>query len=242
MTPTPAADAIPEFWFCPHCTDNGFHIPPAGFPATKQVAAQDLETFDMIYSQTPSKSVSDFSELAGKGINHGYPTPPTPVVPTISTNSSGHSQTASSMQPPTVSINHSNENLPSNKRSRPSNGKLSAKKKSKYSAYSSEVDKALSIIHSELEVAADVRRSETELQDKIKSLEQQLKLQDGQMTLLKREFELSKRALDVEKFKVNRLNGQSTRSSPEVAQLKEQLAKKDEELAAWKEKLKALMG
>jgi len=253
MTRAPGFDEVPEFWFCPHCTDNGFNIPSSAFPAaSKPVATIEAMNFDPFISSNPSKSVSDFTEVSKIGrarTTHGYPTPPTPIIPIIdqSTLQAAPSKFQSVSQSSVDNSADVKDATNPHKRGRSSNSKPGVKKKSKYSVYSSEVDKALSVIHSELELAAEVRSSETELQDKIKSLEQQLKLQDVQMVLVKRELELSRRALDVEKFKVNRLTQSQGRveiaqPNVEVAKLKEQLAKRDEELVAWKEKLKALVG
>jgi hypothetical protein len=112
------------------------------------------------------------------------------------------------------------------------------RKKSKYSAFSVDVDKALTIIHKELEKASQLGRSEGSLQDKIQALEQQLKLKDGQIQLGIKELEFAKRK-----------HGESSLLEAENKQLKEQNVKlvnlverKDAELKDWRSKLRTLIG
>lgn len=251
MTTSPLSGTASDYWFCPHCIDNGFHVPPVAPVTVESRAVEATIVSDNAKTAAPlrpTKSISDFEECVSKAPRDRE----TRVGSLSKTVSTSYTEQGSlpdsativeehSLVEPKGSVLSSVSVSASQKRERTTSGKGTAKKRSKYSAYSSEVDKALATIRAELEVAADVRRSEEQLHERIKSLEQQLKLQDGQIALLKREADLSKRALEVEKFKLDRLS-QSIESSNEVVKLKELLVNRDNELASWKEKLKALVG
>jgi hypothetical protein len=97
---------------------------------------------------------------------------------------------------------------------------------------------ALTVIHKELEKAAQLGRLEGGLQDKILALEQQLKLKDGQIHLGIKELEFAKKK-----------HGESNLLEAENKQLKEQNTKlvnlverKDVELKDWRSKLRTLIG
>ncbi|KAG4428728.1 hypothetical protein IFR05_015790 [Cadophora sp. M221] len=122
--------------------------------------------------------------------------------------------------------------------SRPRRSYSPARKKSKYSSFSSEVDKALAVIHKELESSAQVGKAESELHDKIQILEQELRLKDGQIALAHRELELARRN-----------GGDSVGLRAENEELKGRIERldgllegKDRELRDWRERLKLMIG
>jgi hypothetical protein len=112
------------------------------------------------------------------------------------------------------------------------------RKKSKYSAFSAEVDKALAVIHKELEKAAHMGRAEGGFQDTIQALEQQLKLKDGQIQLGIKELEFAKR----QRGESNLLEAENKTLKEENAKLVVLVDRKDAELKDWRAKLRNMIG
>jgi hypothetical protein len=233
MSPSLEDDQVPTFWFCPHCVNNNFHIAVdsivATTPTTKAADNQPLQTNLSRRAPTNASAVPAADQ---------YPTPHTPnphmlPAPVKGQLSNGDSnETTRQPEQPCLIENRTaaSDSVQSTKRGRSKHGQSPPKKKSKYSVFSAEVDKALAVIHSELELAAEGSRSEDHLNSKIDSLEQQLRLQNGQMALLRQELDMAKRDLDIERFRVGRLETICQRPNDEVTRLTHLLAQKDEEL------------
>ena len=100
------------------------------------------------------------------------------------------------------------------------------------------MDKALTVIHKELEKAAHTGRAEGGLQDKIQALEQQLKLKDGQIQLGIKELEFAKR----QQGESSLLEAENRRLKDENAKLVGLVEKKDSELRDWRMKLRSMIG
>lgn len=253
MSPTLESTEVPPFWFCPHCIDRDMHIPPPESPKTTNFSP--VAEFALVYpspsSSSPEKTHGDAASIAGlertasqdlsaspqrRGIHRvpsaGLPKPldSTPLRPlskrqNLSTidQVQAHVHTLKKPKAPTRQSKRSYS---------------PPRKRSKYSALSSDVDKALSVIQKELETAANIGRSEDSLRDKIQDLEQQLRLKDGQIMLAHRQLELARIG-----------NGQSAQTKAELAEMKQQnevlkiqVEKKDAELRDWREKLKSMLG
>jgi hypothetical protein len=160
-------------------------------------------------------------------------------------------QKSTNSQPPTVVPTQAPRNEATNSRSLKGNTNRSKRsyspprKKSKYSAFSAEVDKALAVIQKELEVAAQIGKSEDSLRDAIEGLEQQLKLKDSQIQLTSRELELAKIKLcdnGAGAVGLTALKDENSQLREENAKLKEIVVSKDAELKNWRAKLKSMMG
>jgi hypothetical protein len=226
MTPSLDPDEVPKFWFCPHCVQRDLHIPPS-----------ESETATL---QTPTPA---------------YPTPISPVTVQVkdtgpilpfseelvqqqSKESREHQSSPKSRPRPTDSEAPQVKNRPG----RPRRSYSPPRKKSKYSAFSAEVDKALSILYAELETAAKHGKSEGSLQDKVQGLEQTLRLQEGQMKLTYRELELLRKARSEEQEASSRLRTEILELREKVTKLEDMVEKKDGELRDWRMKLRTMMG
>ncbi|KAK0114702.1 hypothetical protein ONS95_014187 [Cadophora gregata] len=249
MTPSLDPGDVPDFWFCPHCVARELHLPQPP-PTTSFSSPPPL---------TPSTTPSDVSHSRNSSSAHAAP-PQSSVsentrrssnrdIPVLGTLSAVVSQpqlvpekvaaplialpqvsTAASSAPKTATAK-GNVGRPRRSYSPP-------RKKSKYSAFSSEVDKALAVIHKELEASAHVGKAESDLRDRIQMLEQELRLKDGQIALARQELELAKRH-----------GGDSAGLKTENEQLKAQISRlnslldsKDAELRDWRARLKSMIG
>jgi hypothetical protein len=250
MTPTLGPNEVPPFWFCPHCVDQEWHIPPPNSPGISQLApALSMVPATLVY---PSPSLA---EVAQRDITSATEseTPPlqSPPVPRRVMPISERRGDIIGRHPDLTVIRRNAPSVePQSKHHAPSHTKTKGsgrqlrraysppRKRSKYSSFSSEVDKALAIIHKELEVSAQIGRVEKDSQDKILELEQQLKLKDGQIMLAQRELELAKSD-----------NGQSSLLKAELADMKQQVEalkiqvkNKDTEFNDWRAKLRIMLG
>jgi PHD-finger len=245
MTPTLEPDEVPGFWFCPHCVDRELHIPPDSptthyftpvspalpFPSPSSPASSRTQANSIsISTPRPLNEVSHKRAADRSNSEEQFRSGQPQVIPAQNTKAQ-----ASSQMPEARSVK---ELPPKSSTGRPRRSYSPPRKKSKYSAFSVDVDKALTVIHKELEKAAQIGRAEGGLQDKIHALEQQLKLKDGQIQLGVKELEFSKRK-----------HGESSLLEAENKQLKEQNAKlvslvekKDAELRDWRLKLKSMIG
>ena len=225
MTPSLDPEIVPNFWFCPHCVDREHHIPPS------QSIVDELSpnsTRDKYNSHSESVTESTVGTIEGclnipETIDQ-MSAPPLVLEPSVPPSHKRKEGKVSVIKPGLYdkSLAGKGKTSPVKKASLP------PRKKSKYSAFSATVDKALSVIHSELEAAAQSGKSEDSLQEKIRALEQQLKVQEG-------ELQLARNERSNERLRNERLR-------KEVSQLKEDVQQKDNELKDWQEKLKDLMG
>jgi len=231
MTPSLDPEVVPNFWFCPHCVDRELHIPPSLPDMNELSPVSTRDQLNSFSGDTPGAKAVSGSEF--ESISHS------PVTPhAIEQPSSERLDTRPLIQPTTKlqeqyaagSTSGKNDQIISRKGKAAAVKKVTPppRKKSKYSTFSANVDKALSVIYSELETAAQNGRSEDSLQEKIKALEQQLKVQEGEIQLARNE-----RANE-------RLRNERLRK--EVDALKEEVEMKDAELRDWQAKLKTLMG
>ena len=228
---------IPGFWFCPHCVDRELHIPPSSprshyftpvsqqrsllSPTTPGISAT-ISAASSVKRSAPEASISNTEEPRTSGQTRVIPErntqiePPPQLVETHSAKRASHKidtgRQRRSYSPP--------------------------RKKSKYSAFSVDVDKALAVIHKELEKAAHTGRAEGGLQDKIHGLEQQQKLKDGQIQLGIKELEFAKR----QRGESSLLEAENRRLKDENAKLVGLVEKKDSELKDWRAKLRSMIG
>lgn len=231
MSPTLGLDDVPTFWFCPHCVDRQFHIPmestaPSSLPQLAEATPPSILGQTSTPISTPHLNEPNTSRKAeGQMIS-------------IAASKQKINDITRSL-PPSSNEPRKDANASSTKKTsaRPRTTRSPPRKKSKYSAFSSEVDKALTVIHKELESAAQIGRTENSLRDRIQSLEQELRLKDGQILLTTRELEMARR------------NGDTASLKAEISQLKEQndglkvlVESKDSELRDWRTKLKGLLG
>ena len=244
MSPNLEPDEVPGFWFCPHCVEKELHIPP-GSPTTHY--------FTPVSPAGPFFTPSSHGSFRTQA-NSTVPQTPNPVnnskrVPEdLSTlgeqakrtrsRISSDQNTKTHAPAPTTETRSTTAVPPKGIATRPRKSYSPPRKKSKYSAFSVEVDKALTIIHKELERSARAGREEQGLQDQIQELEQQLKLKDGQILLGIKELEFLKRKHE-----------ETSAFEVEIKQLKEQnsnlvslVEKKDAELRDWRLKLKRMIG
>ena len=236
MTPSLDATTVPTYWFCPHCVERDFHIPPV------DAQTNDLSrTSTHVKNGTLGESQQEFSESINHSqvnnlVNGGHPENKNQcedlrvkLYPTISSSQKLPEQRGMPVKTPSQLIGSKRAAIG------PTKVSLSPpRKKSKYSIFSSEVDKALSVIHSQLETAATCASAEDGLRSKIKDLEQQLKVQEGQMQLLRNES-------SNERLKNKRLGEENIDLRNDVTKLRELVENKDAELSGWQTKLRSLL-
>ncbi|KAH7383040.1 hypothetical protein BKA64DRAFT_175289 [Cadophora sp. MPI-SDFR-AT-0126] len=249
MTPSLDPGDVPDFWFCPHCVARELHLPqpppttyftppPPLTPSTSPSDVSHSRTSSSAHAAPPHHRVYEHTR---KPSNRDIPAiePPPAVDPKL------HS-VPEQPAPPSTAVPQVSTAAPTAPKTgttkgntgRPRRSYSPPRKKSKYSAFSSEVDKALAVIHKELEASASVGRAESDLRDKIQMLEQELRLKDGQITLARREVEVAK---------MN--GGDSAGLKAENEQLKAQITRlnglldsKDAELRDWRARLKSMIG
>lgn len=247
MTPSPDPDHLPVFWFCPHCVDNEFHIPPMPSPTSYFTPISPPPQ-----DPTPPANAS-MAIQANESIARSFYSPnsnvPQNVNETIERGEVGSRKaktlteiSTTKEQPASVGPNASEIIQSPVKTRRTKNSYSPPRKKSKYSAFSSEVDKALAVIHRELEKAAQVGKSEGNLEDKIKDLEQRLRVQDGQMLLATRELDLAQKNLAAERRHAETFRSEHAQYREEAVRLREEVERKDAELRDWRSKLRSMMG
>jgi hypothetical protein len=168
-----------------------------------------------------------------------YPIPGPPNRPS----DSGHAiKSAAKSRPRPTELTEIDTRRPGRSKSIRSKRSSPARKKSKYSAFSVEVDKALTVLYSELETAAQCGKAEGHLESKVLDLEQKLKLQDGQLMLSNRELDFARSHLTKEQAKSGVLKKENVELRDEVAKLREMVQQKDGELRDWRTKLRTMMG
>jgi hypothetical protein len=241
MTPSPDPDDLPTFWFCPHCVDRELHIPPVPSPTTYFTPplpgpvspVNATKVARPIENEAPADALALSNALQGVTRN---------IEPSEDVRKERPEKPTTQDQSTTARLSAPDNLQTRGKIRRTKNSYSPPRKKSKYSAFSSEVDKALSVIHRELEKAAQVGRSEENFEDKIKDLEQRLRIQDGQMLLTTRELELAQRNLAAEHRHSEVLRSEHAQYKDEVMGLREAVEKKDAELRDWRAKLRSMMG
>ncbi|CZR57697.1 uncharacterized protein PAC_07586 [Phialocephala subalpina] len=243
MSPTLEPDDVPSFWFCPHCVDLEFHVPP-DLPAENFTAAPSTQPAAVYPSPASITTPNDEpkagprpsqTQAAGPRRKRGNPEG---QMISIAESMAKVSEVSRSLAPKIIEArSETKANSTKVPVGRPRRSYSPPRKRSKYSAFSSEVDKALAVINKELESAAQKGKSEDSLREQIQTLEQELRLKDGQITLMNRELEMAKK------------NGEATRLKAENRELKEEndslkalVEKKDGELRDWRTKLKTLLG
>jgi hypothetical protein len=236
MSPTLSPSEVPGFWFCPHCVDRELHIPPNSptthyftpvspappFPSSSPVSSRTTGRNSMSTTLKRSEAPADLGQHVESGqiqvIPDGHPKEQVPSQPT-----EAHSTKTLTLKSTT---------------GRQRRSYSPPRKKSKYSAFSSDVDKALTVIHKELEKAAHMGRAEGGLRDKIQALEQQLKLKDGQIQLGVKELEFAKRQCGESSF----FEAENRKLKEENVKLVQLVEKKDSELKDWRAKLRNMIG
>lgn len=242
---------VPDFWFCPHCVAKEKHIPqqpPTTYFTPPPPLSPSTTPSDVSRTRNSSSAIAQ-AEPPHRRVYENTPKPGSRDIPIISPTALIHPKAQPSRNNPAPSastvpevepIAHSAPKTGAAKGNagRPRRSYSPPRKKSKYSAFSSEVDKALAVIHKELEASAQVGKAESDLRDKIQMLEQELRLKDGRIILTSRELELAKRK-----------GGDSTGLKAENEQLKAQISRmnellesKDTELRDWRARLKSMIG
>lgn len=245
MSPTLELNDVPSFWFCPHCVDREFHVPPE-LPVGESTATCDTQPAGVYPSPAsittppnddPNTGLAGPTQTQVAGSGRKRENPEGQMI-SIAESMAKVNEVSRSVEFKTAT----NRSEPKVNPAKPSVGRprrsySPPRKRSKYSAFSSEVDKALAVIHKELESAAQKGKSEDSLRERIQTLEQELRLKDGQITLMNQELEVAKK------------NGEAARIKVMNQELKEQndtlkalLEKKEGELRDWRTKLKTLLG
>jgi PHD-finger len=237
MSPSMPPSEVPGFWFCPHCVDRELHIPPSSprshyfTPVSPQRSSIPART-----PKTPGISATSFvvssikRPAATSNVEETGRNSQSQDIPDRSFRSQAPPQ-PTSIQPTKILAQKGNSGWQRRSYSPP-------RKKSKYSAFSVDVDKALAVIHKELEKAARMGRAEGNLQDKIQALEQQLKLKDGQIQLGIKELEFAKK----QRGESSLLEAENRRLKEENAKLVSLVERKDTELKDWRAKLRNMIG
>jgi len=254
MTPSLAKDDVPAFWFCPHCVNRQLHIPP---PSPEEHLFAPLPTSLPFYpspvsldmqESTPNATISSAASEAPEVPLENQRTIP---VPAFGAGNPGKSPPESSKsskvrhRPQDADLSPPSHTSQTNSTPKPTRTNVPPRKKSKYSALSTEVDKALSIIYTELETAAGYGKSEGTLHDKITALEQKLRVQEGQNALTSKELVIIKKELarEREEKKGLREGGEQVRIlRGENEKLRVSLGEKEKELNEWRDKLRVLIG
>lgn len=249
MSPTLEPSEVPNFWFCPHCVDREWHIPPMPSPSSyftpisppipapqSHGAKNDTQvkrhSTDVRRQPDPVPSLSKHQAVSDKDPEGGK----RDRTVENSGKSTGKDQSIA------VRFSAPDNHVYSGKSHRPKKSSSPPRKKSKYSAFSSEVDKALSVIHSELEKAGQVGKSEGHLRDKIKDLELRMRVKDNELVLASRELAQSRKNLAAEHCQSERLQSENTQYKEEVMKLRGALEAKESELQDWRAKLRSMIG
>jgi hypothetical protein len=244
----PEDAAIPEFWFCDHCVDYGWSVPPIASPnsyftpktpgrkeASSYFADVEIPTTDVSATSIDVQHISIQQEKA----NHA----PKAAIHD-SANTIHEERLAQHAKPKKHTRPHSPAPAPHRKR------------KSKYSPYSPEVEKALSIISAELEKTSKSSTSTAALETTMQSLEQQLRMRNQEIVLLKQERDSLKTEAETEKAEVKRVEGvldgvrrnrvyeirKRMVAEQEQDVLKEKIQTLEKEGREWKGRLRELVG
>lgn len=180
---TPAPESTPTLWFCPSCTNRDWHLPTE--LSTTTVADLSPESMEVTGHDETMESQLDKRSPVKRSANLQ---PSSKRKFTSNIDRALYGAYASNSKPKPSHI------VPPIPHTRPQKQQSIPRKKSKYSSFTTEVDEALATIHKELEVAASLGKREEALQDKIRALEQELKLKDGQVVLFEKELEFIKRS------------------------------------------------
>jgi len=252
MSPSLDPDEVPSFWFCPHCVNRELHIPPSSPATNYQTFGQ---TVTHVYpspestlgqqEMQPEPVNQDRSSTVDrlKDIHDHVSSGQLLTGKAVDSSPTGQEPRSAAKSRPRPAEYPESESHPGHVRSgRQRRTRSPPRKKSKYSTFSVEVDKALSVLHAELEIAARGGKSEGNLQDQRRVLEQQLKMQEGQLTLNGRELESVRKQLVSERSESARLRAENSGLQEQVLNLKRSLEKRDAELQDWRMKLRSMMG
>ncbi|RFU29419.1 hypothetical protein B7463_g6940, partial [Scytalidium lignicola] len=116
------------------------------------------------------------------------------------------------------------------------------RKRSKYSNLPSEVETAFDLIKSHLENASNGRKSQDDVENKAKTLEQKLKIQEGEMLISRQELQSVKQKLSVELSNAEQLKMENTTLRKEVQELQELVQKKENQIKSWQNMLRTMIG
>ncbi|KAG9237887.1 hypothetical protein BJ875DRAFT_492978 [Amylocarpus encephaloides] len=121
------------------------------------------------------------------------------------------------------------------------------KRKSKYSPFTPEIEKALSVITNELERATRSSSSSLSLKQEIESLERRVRMQDGQINLYTREIEVVRGKLKSEverreRLEMERGDGRVRVLEDENRALRERVGELEREGRDWRSRLRELAG
>ena len=248
MTPSLDPNEVPTFWFCPHCVEGEFHIPP---PEEHSFASLPSSLLMDTSSRTPSTNPdppTNTLHMAKAGVyglekiqerSNVYPQRkkgPLSVTQQPTPPSNEPTVLPKSRPRPDDKPHTSTRKVGRPRRTSP------PRKKSKYSAFSKEVDKALTVIYSELETAAGYGRSEGGLESKVQALEQQLRMQEGQMLLTARESEFARKELVKEREEFAATKVDNAQLMDENMRLREDIQRKEAELKDWRLRLRSMIG
>lgn len=250
MTPSLDPDEVPTFWFCPHCVGNELHIPPTPEEHFFAPLPSSLPMYPSsgILSANPPTNTPLITKTGIPGLDKlkepSNVAPRTNDHPTIA-----QQPTPPSNEPPNPAKSRPGPQESTDTSPRTGHGKVvrprhssPPRKKSKYSTFSKEVDKALSVIHAELETAAGYGRSEGNLESKVQALEQQLRMQEGQMLLTSRELDFARKELAKEREESAVMKVDNFELRAENTRLKEDVQRKESELKDWRLKLRSMIG
>jgi hypothetical protein len=252
MTPSLDPNEVPTFWFCPHCVGSELHIPPipeehffSPLPSSLPIypSSRTPSTTAIPPTNTPliAKTGTPGSDKLKAPSNVSQRTDDQPTVT--------QQPTPPSTEPPNLAKSRVRPQDTTGSYSRTGQGKVGRprnssppRKKSKYSTFSKEVDKALAVIHAELETAAGYGKSEGNLESKAQALEQKLRMQEGQMLLTSRELELAKKELEKERQESAVMKVENSELREENTTLKGEVQRKESELKDWRLKLRSMIG
>ncbi|KAG0647146.1 BRAF35-HDAC complex BHC80 [Hyphodiscus hymeniophilus] len=248
MTPSLDISEVPVFWFCPHCVLRERHVPPSEehffaplpsslpvYPPSKAPSTvADPHTNIPLITEAGIPGLDKFKEPSN--ITSQKKTDHPSVVQQLTPPSNELSNIPKSRLRPQETKNTTPRQVGRPRRMSP------PRKKSKYSAFSKEVDKALSVIYSELETAAGHGKSEGNLESKVQALEQQLRMHEGQVLLSTRELDFAREELVKERDESAVMKVDISGLREENTRLKDEVQRKDAELKDWRLKLRSMIG
>ncbi|EPE35993.1 FYVE/PHD zinc finger [Glarea lozoyensis ATCC 20868] len=180
----PEESTIPDIWFCDHCVGYGWSEPPIEspdpYPTPRTNSFHPVAGDDRTVADVNTTRKENNPEiLSPEKEARAVPQPEAPHPP----------------KPKKHSRPHSPGPQPHRKR------------KSKYSPYTPEIEKALSVITAELEKTSRTSTSTLTLENTIQTLEQRLRMRDQEIVLLKRERDGLRKEVEKEKEEVKRVEG-----------------------------------
>lgn len=140
---------------------------------------------------TQQEEASDLN-IAGPNILTDY-TPQQPNQPTTQPSTQLQAEKTYPTPPslatnPTSKLNSTSPPFHQKRKTEPLPNPPHKKRKSKYSPFTSSIEKALGVITNELESVSQYSKTIDELREKVRNLEQEVKVRDGRLALLEREL------------------------------------------------------